>query len=69
MSNMHGTTILCVRQKLSNGKWDVAIGGDGQISLGDTISKLVNDSRAALAEAPRWQRGFRYSGYLARSSY
>ena len=29
-----------------------------QISLRDTISKLVNDSRAALAEAPRWQRGF-----------
>ena len=39
MSNMHGTTILCVRQKLSNGQWDVAIGGDGQISLGDTIKK------------------------------
>lgn len=36
---MHGTTILCVRQKLSNDKWDVAIGGDGQISLGDTIKK------------------------------
>ena len=29
-----------------------------QISLRDTISKLLNDSRAALAEAPRWQRGF-----------
>ena len=29
-----------------------------QISLRDTISKLVNNSKAALAEAPRWERGF-----------
>ena len=34
MRGMHGTTILCVRR---DGK--VALGGDGQVSIGDTIMK------------------------------
>jgi ATP-dependent HslUV protease, peptidase subunit HslV len=34
MSEFHGTTILCVRR---NGK--VAIGGDGQVTMGDKIMK------------------------------
>jgi ATP-dependent HslUV protease subunit HslV len=34
MSGFHGTTIVCVRR---NGK--VAIGGDGQVTLGDKIMK------------------------------
>src|SRR5690554_3475220 len=34
MSEFHGTTILCVRR---NGR--VAIGGDGQVTMGDKIMK------------------------------
>ncbi len=34
MSPMHGTTILCVRHA-----GQVAIGGDGQVSLGETVIK------------------------------
>jgi ATP-dependent HslUV protease, peptidase subunit HslV len=34
MTNFHGTTILCVRR---NGK--VALGGDGQVTMGDKIMK------------------------------
>jgi len=33
---MHGTTILCVRK---NGK--VALGGDGQVTMGDTVMKAT----------------------------
>ena len=34
MQQFHGTTILCVRK---NGR--VALGGDGQVSMGDTVMK------------------------------
>jgi ATP-dependent HslUV protease subunit HslV len=34
MSNVHGTTVVCVRR---NGR--VAIGGDGQVTLGDKVMK------------------------------
>jgi ATP-dependent HslUV protease subunit HslV len=34
MSGFHGTTIVCVRR---NGR--VAVGGDGQVTLGDTVMK------------------------------
>ena len=34
MEQMHGTTILCVRRNDS-----VVIGGDGQVTLGNTVMK------------------------------
>src|SRR5512146_3528956 len=34
MTNMHGTTILCVRRDGA-----VAIGGDGQVTMGSTVMK------------------------------
>ena len=34
MNTFHGTTILCVRR---NGR--VALGGDGQVTLGDKVMK------------------------------
>jgi ATP-dependent HslUV protease, peptidase subunit HslV len=34
----HGTTIVCVRRQTPTG-WQVAIGGDGQVTLGNTIVK------------------------------
>src|SRR5512135_3426475 len=34
MTNLHGTTILCVRKDGS-----VAIGGDGQVTMGNTVMK------------------------------
>ncbi|MFZ2989656.1 ATP-dependent protease subunit HslV [Ideonella sp.] len=38
METYHGTTILSVRRKTPTG-WQVAIGGDGQVTLGHTIVK------------------------------
>ncbi|MBV8603885.1 MAG: ATP-dependent protease subunit HslV [Pelomonas sp.] len=40
MSNesFHGTTIVCVRRQTANGL-QVAIGGDGQVTLGNTVVK------------------------------
>jgi ATP-dependent HslUV protease subunit HslV len=35
----HGTTILCVRQSLGDGRGAVAMAGDGQVSLGQTVIK------------------------------
>jgi ATP-dependent HslUV protease, peptidase subunit HslV len=38
MEQFHGTTILSVRRKTENG-WQVAIGGDGQVTLGNIVIK------------------------------
>lgn len=38
MEQFHGTTIVSVRRQTENG-WDVALGGDGQVTLGNIISK------------------------------
>jgi ATP-dependent HslUV protease, peptidase subunit HslV len=38
MEQFHGTTILSVRRKTATG-WQVAIGGDGQVTLGNIIVK------------------------------
>lgn len=35
---LHGTTIISVRRKVKN-KWQVAIGGDGQATLGNIVIK------------------------------
>ncbi len=39
MDSYHGTTILSVRRKLADGRWQVALGGDGQVTLGNTVVK------------------------------
>ncbi len=39
MDSYHGTTILSVRRKLPDGRWQVALGGDGQVTLGHTVVK------------------------------
>jgi ATP-dependent HslUV protease, peptidase subunit HslV len=39
MDSYHGTTILSVRRRLPDGRWQVALGGDGQVTLGNTIVK------------------------------
>lgn len=38
MEQFHGTTILSVRRKTAEG-WQVAIGGDGQVTLGNIVVK------------------------------
>ena len=38
MESFHGTTILCVRRETPQGI-EVAIGGDGQVTLGNTVVK------------------------------
>lgn len=38
MDTFHGTTIISVRRKTDDG-WQVAIGGDGQVTLGNIVVK------------------------------
>jgi ATP-dependent HslUV protease, peptidase subunit HslV len=38
MEQFHGTTILSVRRKVGD-QWQVAIGGDGQVTLGNIVVK------------------------------
>ena len=38
MEEFHGTTIISVRRKVADG-WQVAIGGDGQVTLGNIVVK------------------------------
>jgi ATP-dependent HslUV protease, peptidase subunit HslV len=38
MEQFHGTTILSVRRRTDKG-WSVAIGGDGQVTLGNIVVK------------------------------
>ncbi len=39
MDTFHGTTIVSVRRQAPDGSWQVAIGGDGQVTLGNVIIK------------------------------
>ncbi|AVO49849.1 HslU--HslV peptidase proteolytic subunit [Melaminivora suipulveris] len=39
MEQFHGTTILSVRRPLSDGRMQVALGGDGQVTLGNIVVK------------------------------
>ena len=39
MEQFHGTTIVSVRRQASDGRWQVAIGGDGQVTLGNIVVK------------------------------
>jgi ATP-dependent HslUV protease, peptidase subunit HslV len=39
MEQFHGTTIVSVRRKDAQGRWQVAIGGDGQVTLGNIVVK------------------------------
>jgi ATP-dependent HslUV protease subunit HslV len=39
MDSYHGTTILSVRCQRPDGRWQVALGGDGQVTLGHTVVK------------------------------
>src|SRR5687768_6991001 len=39
MEQFHGTTIVSVRRKDAQGRWQVAIGGDGQVTLGNIVIK------------------------------
>jgi ATP-dependent HslUV protease, peptidase subunit HslV len=39
MEQFHGTTIVSVRRQLADGHWQVAIGGDGQVTLGNIVVK------------------------------
>jgi ATP-dependent HslUV protease subunit HslV len=39
MDQFHGTTILSVRRRLADGSWQVAMGGDGQVTLGHVVVK------------------------------
>ncbi len=39
MEQFHGTTILSVRRKRADGTWAVAMGGDGQVTLGSIVVK------------------------------
>lgn len=37
--SFHGTTILGVRRQRPDGRWQVALGGDGQVTLGHIVVK------------------------------
>lgn len=39
MESFHGTTILSVRRQAPDGRWQVALGGDGQVTLGNVVVK------------------------------
>ena len=39
MEQFHGTTIVSVRRRTPEGRWQVAIGGDGQVTLGNVVIK------------------------------
>src|SRR6201747_767201 len=39
MDQFHGTTIVSVRRKAPDGRWQVAIGGDGQVTMGNVVVK------------------------------
>ncbi len=39
MEQFHGTTILSVRRQAPDGQWRVAMGGDGQVTLGAIVVK------------------------------
>ena len=39
MEQFHGTTIVSVRRPKPDGSWQVAIGGDGQVTLGNVVVK------------------------------
>ncbi len=39
MEQFHGTTIVSVRRQDAQGQWQVAIGGDGQVTLGSVVVK------------------------------
>lgn len=39
MEQFHGTTILSVRRRNAQGRWEVALGGDGQVTLGNVVVK------------------------------
>jgi ATP-dependent HslUV protease subunit HslV len=39
MEQFHGTTIVSVRRQTADGRWQVAIGGDGQVTLGNIVIK------------------------------
>jgi len=39
MEQFHGTTIVSVRRRDAEGRWQVAIGGDGQVTLGNVVIK------------------------------
>jgi len=39
MDQFHGTTILSVRRRAADGHWQVALGGDGQVTLGNVVVK------------------------------
>ncbi len=39
MEQFHGTTIVSVRRRDADGRWQVAIGGDGQVTLGNVVVK------------------------------
>jgi len=39
MDSYHGTTIISVRRRGPDGQWQVALGGDGQVTLGHIVVK------------------------------
>ena len=39
MDQFHGTTIVSVRRQTPEGRWQVALGGDGQVTLGNVVVK------------------------------
>jgi len=39
MDSYHGTTIISVRRQTADGRWQVALGGDGQVTLGHIVVK------------------------------
>ncbi len=39
MDTFHGTTIVGVRRRTADGGWHVALGGDGQVTLGNIVVK------------------------------
>ncbi|HSI51779.1 MAG TPA: ATP-dependent protease subunit HslV [Ideonella sp.] len=39
MDSYHGTTIISVRRRTAAGEWQVALGGDGQVTLGHIVVK------------------------------
>ncbi|MFN0186772.1 MAG: ATP-dependent protease subunit HslV [Aquabacterium sp.] len=41
MEPFHGTTIVSARRRIASGGWQVALGGDGQVTLGQIVVKAT----------------------------
>jgi len=69
MEQFHGTTIVSVRRKDADGRWQVAIGGDGQVTLGNVVAGFAGATADAFTLFERFEAKLeKHQGHLVRSA-